>query len=543
MAVFISTPNSDTFVGGPEMDTVSYRTSTRSVIIDLTAGASWDGVSGDILVSIDNAIGSSFNDVIYGNSGDNVLDGGAAGADTIVGGGGVDTVSYYSSATGLIISLRYNIAEDGDTLLGISNVIGSRFNDTIYGSLVHASVLDGGDGGADTFITGTDRGTVSYASSSRGVIIDLKSGLTWDGFVHDTIQNSHGSVARAIGSTNNDTIYGRPGTDGFFDGGDGGADLILGTEALQVTTSFRTGGLDTVTYASTSRGMIIDLWSGGAWDGTSQDTFASIERAVGSRFNDTLYGRLDDQTYGGWIDGGDGGADTFIGLRGTTVSYASMTTPRLQSATGMLGVIIDMEVGLTWDGVDHDTFTAISHVNGSTFNDVIGGDTGQVNILNGGGGADTFIGSVLGEDRVTFGSADGSVTMRLDLGWASDSHGAMSSLSNIFGGIGSSFSDTIVGTNAADFIQGGAGADTMTGGAGADTFRFFSTVAAGGRDNAADIITDYSAAEGDVVGLSGYYSAIQIAPNVYALGYTPIPSVVQTITFTNNPGTVNFVFL
>jgi len=52
-------------------------------------------VANDTLSSIENAIGSSFNDTFYSNALANRFDGG----------GGIDTVSYAASSTGVICGL------------------------------------------------------------------------------------------------------------------------------------------------------------------------------------------------------------------------------------------------------------------------------------------------------------------------------------------------------------------------------------------------------------------------------------------------------
>src|SRR3712207_8296433 len=59
----------------------------------------------DQLASIEHVIGSAFDDRLWGDAGNNVLDGGAGGADQMLGGGGSDTVSYASSTRGVIVDL------------------------------------------------------------------------------------------------------------------------------------------------------------------------------------------------------------------------------------------------------------------------------------------------------------------------------------------------------------------------------------------------------------------------------------------------------
>jgi Ca2+-binding RTX toxin-like protein len=83
----------DTMIGGAGEDTASYITAMSGVSVSLAiAGAQATGGSGsDTLISIENLIGSNFNDKLTGNSGANRLEG-YAGNDTLDGGTGNDTM-------------------------------------------------------------------------------------------------------------------------------------------------------------------------------------------------------------------------------------------------------------------------------------------------------------------------------------------------------------------------------------------------------------------------------------------------------------------
>jgi Ca2+-binding RTX toxin-like protein len=85
--------------GGVGTDTASYINATGAVTVNLTTGSSNGAEGTDVLVSIESAIGSAFNDRITGTASFNVLTGaqgndtldGRAGNDTLVGGMGNDT--------------------------------------------------------------------------------------------------------------------------------------------------------------------------------------------------------------------------------------------------------------------------------------------------------------------------------------------------------------------------------------------------------------------------------------------------------------------
>jgi Ca2+-binding RTX toxin-like protein len=76
--------------GGDGMDTVTYEDSWDHVVVNLTTGVNKYGeASRDVLVNVENVIGSRFNDTLTGDAGANRLTGGA-GNDEMNGMGGID---------------------------------------------------------------------------------------------------------------------------------------------------------------------------------------------------------------------------------------------------------------------------------------------------------------------------------------------------------------------------------------------------------------------------------------------------------------------
>ena len=93
------------------------------------------------VANFENVIGSNFDDVIVGNAGANSLDGGA----------GIDTVSYAGATAAVTVSLAIagaqNTVGDGvDSLANVENLSGSSFNDTLTGNGGN-NLLEGGAGG------------------------------------------------------------------------------------------------------------------------------------------------------------------------------------------------------------------------------------------------------------------------------------------------------------------------------------------------------------------------------------------------------------
>ncbi|MAW85991.1 MAG: hypothetical protein CMJ42_05615 [Phyllobacteriaceae bacterium] len=131
-----------------------------------TAGSSDDGplfvglLVPQVLVGDDSAdvlLGGRSNDSLYGGAGDDVLTGGegndiirgGAGADVMSGGAGFDTLSYADSTAAVQVFLGGNTAAGGhaagDTISGFENVVGSNFDDRLFGS-AQVNLLDGGAG-------------------------------------------------------------------------------------------------------------------------------------------------------------------------------------------------------------------------------------------------------------------------------------------------------------------------------------------------------------------------------------------------------------
>jgi large repetitive protein len=99
---FIGGAGADYVDGGAGVDAVDYGASNDRVTVDLRTGRGFGAdAEGDTLVSIENLVGSQYNDTLIGNAGDNRLNGGrdndrlagGDGADVLIGGIGNDQLT------------------------------------------------------------------------------------------------------------------------------------------------------------------------------------------------------------------------------------------------------------------------------------------------------------------------------------------------------------------------------------------------------------------------------------------------------------------
>jgi Ca2+-binding RTX toxin-like protein len=184
---------SDTLEGGAGIDTARYDNTPYGVTVNLAnSGLNSGSAAGDVLISIENVIGSSSGDILVGNDATNKLEAGGGddmltggwGSDTLDGGGGVDTVRYDDTPYGVTVNLNNNAlntgAAAGDVLIGIENVIGSdAAADMLVGNAA-ANLLDGRFG-HDTIDGGSGNDV-------------LKGWYGWDSFVFSSALNGISNV-------------------------------------------------------------------------------------------------------------------------------------------------------------------------------------------------------------------------------------------------------------------------------------------------------------------------------------------------------------
>lgn len=421
--------------------------------------------------------GHGGNDALYGDEGDDALEGGA-GADTLNGGLGKDHVDYRDSDAAVIFRPTSAVINDllidvvytgkggeaeGDQLISIEGITGTRFNDQLYGNIFAGSTLlglAGADvligGAADDFLLGGEgadvidglggRDATSYIGSFAGVSIDLTLNTASggeangdrisniddvQGSVHADVLTGNTNANRLDGSFGDDRIDGRGGADEIR-GGDGN-DTVLGNNNGGVLDGG--GGIDLLSYAHLAGPVFVNLRAGttvslltpltpdrlGTVDGagvfTRATEYGSFENLDGSLGNDTLTGDLGGNIIRG-LNGndvldGEGGADTLMGGSGADVLEGGAGLDWADYSDGC-GVTVNLAAGTGQRSfAQGDTLQNIENLRGTDGDDVLTGDAGD-NILAPG------LSTTAGLDQVAGG--DGVDTLVMD--YSRDDRGA-----------------------------------------------------------------------------------------------------------------------
>lgn len=363
----------DLLDGGSGRDTIRYSRSASGINVNLETGVCIGGdADGDVLISIESVGGSAYNDVIVGDAGANYLRG-SLGNDILDGNGGVGDILHgeQGNDTYIFTSGRVSMNETTgtdrivfasiwrpDEVIVNGNFIsfeGTMDSITVndislfeefeffgFGVMTLAALvaanpdaLDTTGDGDDNAFTATDApeafyglagvDTVSYANSSVGVFVDLLNNVGQYGDAQNdtyySIENVTGSNVNHIVGSNSvaefDRIWGNESAN-ILSGlagddvleGDGGADVLDGG-----------AGIDWARYIRSPSAVNINLETGVHTGGDAEgDTLISIERVVGSIYDDVLTGGSADDylngNAGNDILNGRGGADELYGQSG-----------------------------------------------------------------------------------------------------------------------------------------------------------------------------------------------------------------------------------
>jgi Ca2+-binding RTX toxin-like protein len=229
-----------TIVGTEKADTLR-GTSRDDVIVGLGKNDTINGRGGDDTIcggdGKDTIIGGGGSDMLLGEAGNDVLKGGGdfdvlfggPDNDSLDGGDFFDLASYFFSAAAIDANLTTGTVtgEGTDTLTSISDLEGSRFDDTLTGDEGENFFFPGdGDDSIDGGGGLTDE--VAYAFSASAVTVNLSAGTATGQGTDDLT-----GIEWVYGSPFDDTITGDANANSLF-GADGNDHLDggLGTDAI-----------------------------------------------------------------------------------------------------------------------------------------------------------------------------------------------------------------------------------------------------------------------------------------------------------------------
>jgi Ca2+-binding RTX toxin-like protein len=447
-------------------DGLRYWNSSQGVSVDLAAGTA-SGQGSDTFTGIEDATGSSHDDVIAGDSGNNKLYG-WNGNDTLIprggddsvtdyNGNGIDTVAFDDATQGVTVDLALQKATgDGtDMFYGIENIRGSAHDDVITGG-GDANVLQGmggndtlaGAGGNDALDGGAGADVAAYDAAPSAVTVNLASGsATGNG------SDSLAGIETVRGSAFDDHLTGGPGPDNLL--GLGGNDVIDGAAGNDILDGG--AGSDTAAYDKSPVGVGVNLGTGKA-SGQGSDSLSGFEIVRGSAFADKLTGSGANDWLLGLV-----GNDTLLGGAGSDHldGGAGIDTLSYEASPG--GVNVNLAAGNAL-GNGTDTLTGFEIVRGSKFADtIIGGPANET--LFGLGGNDKLDGGA-GSDTLAYDNSPAGVNVNLAAGSATgEGTDAVSHFETVRG---SAFADQLTGGPGADSLFGLGGNDTITGAGGND---------------------------------------------------------------------------
>jgi Ca2+-binding RTX toxin-like protein len=394
---------------------------------------------------------------LFGNAGNDVLDGGA-GLDTMRGGTGDDT---------------YVVDETYDTVVENAN----EGTDTVYSSVSY---------------------TLAYYGGIERLNLTGSAAITGRGNALNNVLTGNSASNRLDGDSGADLLIGGAGDDiyGVDDAGDSIIENVNeGIDTVESLMTYTLGAnVENLTLLSWDPSTPID-GTGNALANILTGTGAN-NGLLGDAGNDTLIGGDGDDT----LDGGTG-ADVLSGGIGNDIyvvdnsgdsvtESANAGTDTVQSTiTYTLGANLERLTLLGTAAINGTGNTLANVLTGNSTNNTLAGGAGNDTVsagagndtldggtgndsLSGGAGDDTYIVDATG-DSVIENANSGSDTVQSAVTYTLGAEVENLTLtgSSALSGTGNALDNVLTGNSANNTLTGNAGYDTLNGGAGADTLR------------------------------------------------------------------------
>ena len=402
-----------------------------------------------------NLTGNEFAQIVFGNAGDNRLNGGG-GADRLRGMNGNDTY-IVDSTDDVVIELAVGGLDQ--VLSSVTYALTVEVENLI---LTGTAAINGTGNDSANIIRGNEAANVLLGGTNNDLIEGgagadtLDGGTGADTFFYREAGHSAGSVV--------DTING-------FETGLDKIDLrVAGATSVSISSS---GGISTVTAQTPTGAMTIRV------NGTiaASDILLSTGSNQGTSGNDTLTGTSGDDV----LDGG-AGADTMSGGLGNDIYLVDNVGDVVIEAANAGTDTVRSSVTYTLvANVENLTLSGSSGISayGNELANVLLGNS-AANILDGGAGADTMSGGTGDDTYVVDNTADSVVEADgagNDTVHTSVSYSLAPAVENLvldgtaaINGFGNTLNNNLFGNSGANTLDGGAGVDTMSGGLGNDLY-------------------------------------------------------------------------
>lgn len=474
----------ETSVAGSGVDTVELRllngiSYTMDNASTITLGANLENLDASDTDSTKlNLTGNALANALIGNDADNILDG-AAGVDTLRGGGGNDTYILDLKISAGSINFDDTVTEYSGTSQGIDTIKlrgSATLSSTIDVSLNRWTNIENIDASA----TGITKLTLKGNDEDNTLIGNNAANILEGGLGNDTLNGGAGAD-RMIGGKGWDTYY-----------VDNIGDVII--EQVNTDTFLADEGVDTIlssislSLANYANVEYLTLLGTAHLNATGN---AGSNLLIGNTGNNILDG-------GGSRDNMQGGAgnDTYI--------VDDINDQAIETIAGTAGgidiVLSSVSFSLNYN-IENLTLTGTENIDGygNELNNTIRGNAGNNRLSGGWDGSDTLIGGAgndIYEVTYLFASAAKPVTQdtvieSLNAGIdsiilsAAGNNGLMNKYlmplnvenldaNNTYGAfshfIGNSLGNYIIGNDYSHIFDGGAGADTLVGGDLSDTY-------------------------------------------------------------------------
>jgi Ca2+-binding RTX toxin-like protein len=339
----------------------------------------------------DVLFGGAGDDELYGENNDDYLDGGA-GADLLDGGDGDrDWAAYYGSGEGVHVSLNPFLLiggnsggdAEGDILVNIEFLVGTRYGDELYGN---------------------DQANLVYGMEGNDALVGDGGDDQLEGGAGNDVLDGGDGADYMRGGTGNDHYFVNHAGDVVIEYTDEGLDTDHARIDGDHVEDLEDEGIDTVNartdYTLGDHVENLVLLAGGGVNGTGNDGDNGI---AGNELSNLLNGGGGADTLKGaggddFLDGGTG-ADTMLGGEGGDIfivdDAGDVVTEHADEGFDMLQTTVSYslaagsEVEVLY--ADPATTTAAINLTGNEFDNFLTGNDG-INVLVGGLGLDTLRG-------------------------------------------------------------------------------------------------------------------------------------------------------